>query len=146
LLVELIENFCSALEVELNKAEYLAPELISFPSGSCEIISQMLALYLQHQSIKNTVYTKNQTNVLEIGSIHYWVVVNSSIIIDLTAHQFEEFEGDCILPIKSEFHAQFKQLQMFYPDVNSLGRPDEGAENLLFYKRLMSRLKTHTSK
>jgi len=139
LLFELVKKFCDALLVELESAEYLESELCSFPGGSCEITSQMLALYLESEGIENVVYTRNETDVLEVGSVHYWVVVDN-IIVDLTAHQFTEFEGDCILPIESPFHAQFKQLATSSPSIASLDRPFSGQGNLLFYNKLMSRL------
>nr|WP_217516154.1 hypothetical protein [Vibrio metschnikovii] len=139
LLIELVKKFWTAFEEELNSSDYLDSELCSFPNGSCEITSQMLALYLKSSGINNVVYTRNKTNQLEIGSIHYWVVVEDRIIIDLTAHQFKEFEGSAICDVDSEFHRLFKQLRVNSPELESLERPSSRA-NTQFFERLMSRL------
>ncbi|EMK3316842.1 hypothetical protein V8043_004313, partial [Vibrio vulnificus] len=139
LLIKLVKKFFAAFEEELNASDYLDSELCSFPSGSCEITSQMLALYLKSSGVNNVVYTRNKTNQLEIGNIHYWVVVDDRIIIDLTAHQFKEFEGSAICDVDSDFHRLFDQLRVSSPDLQSLDRPSSSA-NVQFFERLMSRL------
>lgn len=140
MLEELIEKFCTAFEDELNSSDYLGSELCSFPHGSCEATSQMLALYLQSEGIDNVVYTRNETEHLEVGNIHYWVVVDDQIIIDLTAHQFQEFSGSFICSTDSTFHGKFNQLRASSPDIASLDRPLSCDSNIEFFKRVMSRL------
>ena len=140
LLIELVEKFCSAFEDELNSSEYLDSELCSFPNGSCEATSQMLALYLQSGGIADVVYTKNETEQLKVGSIHYWVVVENKVIIDLTAHQFDEFKGTHVCSVDSEFHSLFRQLSTSVPNKESLWRPFACDSNIKFFERLMVRL------
>ncbi|AGQ92291.1 hypothetical protein M634_11135 [Vibrio parahaemolyticus O1:Kuk str. FDA_R31] len=140
LLIELVQKFCSAFEDELNSSDYLDSELCSFPNGSCEATSQMLALYLQSAGIADVVYTKNETDQLEVGSIHYWVVVENKVIIDLTAHQFDEFKGTHVCSVDSEFHGLFKQLSTSVPNKESLWPPFTCDSNIKFFERLMVRL------
>lgn len=138
---ELVERFCVALIDELNEAEYLNPELSSFPHGSCEAISQMVALYLDSEGVEDVVFTRNKSTISGRNSVHYWVLVDSQVIIDLTAEQFDEFKGSCIrLVTDSPFHSQFEQLSFSRPNMESLVRPGIGADNVVFYKRLLSRL------
>lgn len=138
---KLVERFCVALIDELNEAEYLNPELSSFPHGSCEAISQMVALYLDSEGVEDVVFTRNRATISGRNSVHYWVLVGSQIIIDLTAEQFDEFKGSCIrLVTDSPFHSQFEQLSFSRPNLDSLVRPGIGADNIVFYKRLLSRL------
>jgi hypothetical protein len=140
-LQELVERFCVALIDELNEAEYLNPELSSFPHGSCEAISQMVALYLDSEGVEDVVFTRNKSTISGRNSVHYWVLVDSQVIIDLTAEQFDEFKGSCIrLVTDSPFHSQFEQLSFSRPNMESLVRPGIGADNVVFYKRLLSRL------
>ncbi|MEO3684669.1 hypothetical protein ABHN84_20610 [Shewanella vesiculosa] len=141
MLQELVERFCVALIDELNEAEYLNPELSSFPHGSCEAISQMVALYLDSKGVEEVVFTRNRAIISGRNSVHYWVLVGSEVIIDLTAEQFDEFKGSCIrLVTDSPFHSQFEQLSFSRPNLGSLVRPGIGANNIIFYKRLLSRL------
>lgn len=140
MLIESVEKFCSAFEDELTSSDYLDSELCSFPNGSCEATSQMLALYLQSVGIADVVYTKNETDQLKVGRIHYWVVVDNKVIIDLTAHQFDEFTGTHVCSVDSEFHNLFKQLSASAPSKESLCRPFTCDSNLKFFERLMVRL------
>ncbi|MBB1438708.1 hypothetical protein H5202_08435 [Shewanella sp. SG41-4] len=138
---DLVERFCVALIDELNEAEYLNPELSSFPHGSCAAISQMVALYLDAKGVEEVVFTRNRAIISGRNSVHYWVLVGSEVIIDLTAEQFDEFKGSCIrLVTDSPFHSQFEQLSFSRPNLDSLVRPGIGADNIVFYKRLLSRL------
>ena len=139
MLLELVKKFGDAFLLELDDAEFLDSELSSFPCGSCEVTSQMLALYLESQGVDNVVYTRNKTTSLEVGSIHYWVVADNTII-DLTAHQFEEFYGHCFLPLNSKFHAKFTQLSKNFPDINSLSRSYAGHSYLSFYENVIKRI------
>jgi len=140
-LLRLIEKFCVALVDELNESEYLNAEISSFPHGSCEAISQMVALYLDGEGVEDVVYTRNQATISGRDRVHYWVLVGSQVIIDLTAEQFDEFEGSCIrLVTESPFHSQFEQLRASRPSLDSLKRPGIGADNIVFYKRLLTRL------
>jgi hypothetical protein len=143
MLRELVHKFGVAFLSELEGSQLLGAELSSFPGGSCEITSQMLALYLHSQGISNVVYTRNQTSTLNVGSVHYWVIAENTII-DLTAHQFEEFEGYCFLPLGSEFHGQFEQLSVHQPDINSLYRQFDGQSYEAFYFNVINRIKTHS--
>ena len=140
MLLELVQKFGTAFLSELEEAQYLGAELNSFPGGSCEITSQMLALYLDSQGISNVVYTRNKTSTLNVGSIHYWVIAENTII-DLTAHQFEEFKGHCFLPLDSEFHGRFEQLSEHTPDINSLYRQYDGQSYENFYLNVINRIR-----
>ncbi|MEI4551237.1 hypothetical protein [Pseudoalteromonas spongiae] len=140
MLLELVHKFGAAFLSELEEAQYLGTELNSFPAGSCEITSQMLALYLYSNGINDVVYTRNQTSTLNAGSIHYWVIAENTII-DLTAHQFEEFKGHCFLPLDSEFHGRFEQLSEHKPDINSLYRQSDGQSYESFYFNVINRIK-----
>ncbi|MGR3979795.1 hypothetical protein [Pseudoalteromonas sp. 1181_04] len=139
MLLELVHRFGAAFLLELEDAQFLGAELSSFPDGSCEVTSQMLALYLDFQGVSNVVYTRNQTNSLKVGSVHYWVIADNTII-DLTAHQFEEFKGDCFLPLNSEFHGKFEQLSVSKPDISSLYRPFNGESYETFYLNVTKRI------
>lgn len=141
MLLELVHKFGNAFLSELEEAHNLGAELNSFPGGSCEITSQMLALYLDSQGINNVVYTRNRASTLKVGSIHYWVIAENTII-DLTAHQFEEFEGACFLPLDSEFHGRFEQLSEHKPDMNSLYRQFDGQSYENFYFNVISRIRS----
>jgi len=136
LIAELVKVFREALILELTEADFIETELSDFPYGSCEATSQMLALYLESEGIKDVVYTRNQFE----SSIHYWVVVND-LIIDLTAHQFSEVDEDFIVASESPFHSKFELLETHSPRRDSLNRMGSLYGYTRCYDSILSRVK-----
>ncbi len=118
LILELVKVFKRALMEELDQSKSVEAELSHFPYGSCEATSQMLALFLESRGIDEVTYTRNEWG----DYIHYWVVVNNETLIDLTAHQFPDCNDELIVTERSSFHDQFKCLESFPPNLESLDR------------------------
>ncbi|GLR04380.1 hypothetical protein GCM10007906_19680 [Vibrio hyugaensis] len=139
--IELVKKFKDALAMELKEADRVPAELSSFPFGSCEETSKMLALYLSDNDISDVVYTRNNTISEMSGSgVHYWVVVDGTWVIDLTAHQFDECDDDFIVSQSSDFHSNYELESAHIADINDLD--GFGSNDISkFYKKLTIRLK-----
>lgn len=136
MIAELVKVFRDALILELNEADFIDTELSDFPYGSCEVTSQMLALYLESEGIKDVVYTRNQLE----SSIHYWVVVDD-LTVDLTVHQFSEVDEDFIVASESTFHRKFELLETYSPCRDSLERRGSLYGYTRCYDSILTRVK-----
>jgi hypothetical protein len=136
LIHELVESFRHALIEELNEANFVDAELSSFPYGSCEITSHMLGIFLESKGISKVVITRNGRD----DSIHYWVVIDNKLIVDLTAHQFSEHESDCIVSEDSSFHENYKRIEEYKPNRCFLNRRGSLYGYTNFYDNIVSRL------
>lgn len=133
---ELVESFQHALLDELNEADFVDAELSSFPYGSCEITSHMLGIFLESKGISKVVITRNSRD----DSIHYWVVVDNKLIIDLTTHQFSDSESNCIVTEHSSFHGKYNRIEEFKPNHWFLKRCGSLYGYTLFYDNIVKRL------
>ncbi|PKG64723.1 MULTISPECIES: hypothetical protein [Pseudoalteromonas] len=137
MIAKLVESFKHALICEINEAKFVDAELSGFPFGSCEVTSQMLALFLESQGVRGVTYTLNQLG----DYFHYWVVVDDKLIIDLTAHQFSSCISDCIITSDSLFHKPYKFKKAHKPSYDLLERQGSLYGYTRFYKSILDRVK-----
>ncbi|MEF1231151.1 hypothetical protein QTO02_27395, partial [Vibrio fortis] len=86
---ELIENIVS-------ESTYVDVELQNFPSGACEVSSVILGLYLKENFDVNVIQSvgKRPSPDCEYSeNNHVWLTVNESVVVDITADQFDDFSS-----------------------------------------------------
>jgi len=95
----------AAASLERIGREHDVPLLRSFPNNSCEAASAIFGLVLREKYSSATVHVARGYNVPR-GHWHFWVEVNDQVV-DVTAHQFQSYEGPlvtvCPSPLETEF-------------------------------------------
>ncbi len=91
----------------------LVISLRDFPSGSCSDASYLLAKYLGEMGCGKFNYVVGIRKKDEWS--HVWLE-QDSIIVDITADQFEENESEVIVTSDVSFHQQFKEDQRWVAD------------------------------
>ncbi len=105
---------CGTLQSDLGRAlvffstDAVAKELPfahSFPKNCCERSAALLTVALANKYCEAKVlYVKGRNP--RSGKMHFWVEVES-IVLDVTAHQFDGFDGPLICPSPSPLEATF---------------------------------------
>ena len=101
---EMIENVVS-------ESTYVGIELQRFPSGACEVSSVILGLYLKEKYDVNVVQSvgKRPSPDCEYGeNNHVWLTVNATVVVDITADQFDDFSSKVFVGCDSAFHDTFE--------------------------------------
>lgn len=81
--------------------------IFMFPAGCCDFSSELLAIHLQNKDMQNTyLYVRGHD---ELERYHAWVECND-YIIDITADQFPEINGNIIISKSSQFHKRYTVL------------------------------------
>lgn len=125
-----------AVEQVISTSEYVDCELRNFPSGSCEVSSVIVGLYLQHIGIFDVVQTVgNRDN----GNNHVWLTVEGRYILDITADQFEDCEHEVIVAESTDFHETFEVYDTRPVDLSYLVRPGSEAYGK-FYSKVLAKL------
>lgn len=131
------------IEQVIEELSYVDIELQSFPSGACEVASVILGLYLQSehgvhvvQSVgKRSLFNDNQENN------HVWLTVNGSLIVDITADQFDDFHDSVFVGSESVFHDTFEKYDTRPVDFSYLIRSgSEGYSGV--YQNVLTSLKS----
>lgn len=126
-----------AIEQVISTSAYVDCELCNFPSGSCEVSSVMVGLYLQANGISDVVQTVGKRN--NGDNNHVWLTVEDRYILDITADQFEDCEYGVIVAESTDFHEKFEVYDTRPVDFSYLVRPgSEGYGN--FYSKVLAEL------
>ncbi len=143
-LSKLAVRFRQAVEEEISISDYVDVELNSFPVGSCEVTSQMFALYLISLNYENVKLTFNKRNKLDLSDYrkdsHVWIVVGGELIIDLTGDQYSDCSEPVIVSKNSKFHNSFSLKNIREVTGTCLFRPGCTSGYSNFYKRVSKRL------
>ncbi|USD30057.1 hypothetical protein J8Z24_08305 [Pseudoalteromonas sp. SCSIO 43201] len=133
-------EFRYAINEAISESGYVGGELDTFPIASCEVTSQMLGLYLLELGYENVIATFNQRpkrEPSEIGSdSHVWLVVNGSVIVDITADQYDDCINEVVVSENSKFHQTFTYYSNRELD---LSRPGSSGYSE-FYEQVKQRL------
>lgn len=83
------------LKAKLNREFNISDRMHNFPGGCCDDSCDLFAYYLYnayniHTKQGNGVYRDNNPNNT---TNHAWLIMNDGTIIDITADQFDFFEG-----------------------------------------------------
>ena len=116
-LKELAALYRENLERVLANTPDKGIELRSFPGGACEISSIMLGHFLHGVGFKGVElvnasrryrdYAYETESYSQEG--HVWLIINSEIIVDITADQFDDFDEPVCVVKKSDFHSKFTE-------------------------------------
>jgi len=132
---ELIENIVS-------ESTYVDVELQNFPSGACEVSSVILGLYLKENFDVNVIQSvgKRPSPDCEYSeNNHVWLTVNESVVVDITADQFDDFSSKVFVGRDSDFHDTFEVYDARPVDFSYLlRRGSEGYGNI--YKEVVTRI------
>ncbi|OCH02722.1 hypothetical protein [Aliivibrio fischeri] len=132
---ELIENV-------ISEYSYVDIELQSFPSGACEVSSVILGLYLKENYELKIVQSVGKRSALDdeySNNNHVWLTVNDSIIVDITADQFDDCSSKVFVGSNSGFHNTFEIYDTRPLDFSYLiRRGSEGYGKV--YKEVVSRM------
>lgn len=101
------ERFC-------RDASYLTlPFIHSYPKNSCEIASTLFALALQHKYPMALIEVVEGYNSLK-SQWHFWIEIDT-VVVDITAHQFHDFETPLICMSPSPFVPEFPKSSCVSP-------------------------------
>ncbi|MDW7547722.1 hypothetical protein [Pseudoalteromonas peptidolytica] len=101
---EMIENV-------ISEFTYVDIELQNFPSGACEVSSVILGLYLKEKYDVKVVQSVGKRPSPDCGyseNNHVWLTVNESVVVDITADQFDDFSSKVFVGRDSTFHDTFE--------------------------------------
>ncbi|WP_421850739.1 hypothetical protein [Marinomonas sp.] len=112
------------IEQVIDELPYVDVELQNFPSGSCEVASVILGLYVQSEHGIDVVQSVGKRPILNDyrENNHVWLTVNDSLIIDITADQFEDFQEQVFVGSESAFHSTFEVYETRPIDFSYLNR------------------------
>lgn len=96
----------SAIEALPHKA--LPPPMSSFPAGSCGDASLLLGAYFKDSGVSGFEYICGDRGSQQDNTwtSHAWLT-NGTLIVDITADQFEDAPGKIIVAEHSLWHATF---------------------------------------
>jgi len=99
------------IEQVIEELSYVDIELKNFPSGACEVASVILGLYLQSEHGVHVVQSVGKRSLFNDNgeNNHVWLTVNGSLIIDITADQFDDFHEPVFVGTESVFHDTFEE-------------------------------------
>ena len=117
---ELAAQFRAAIEHSLatgafNNLQHRPPLILSFPTGCCELVSELLRQFLFENGIESLlVYGDCWDDDCSCTQSHVWLVLKDGTVIDITGDQFKGrndiLKNDvavyCDLP--NEFYSHFK--------------------------------------
>lgn len=87
-----------------------APFLYSYPYSCCDIISTHLSFILKYKYDVRIAKAYNKNN----DEWHYWLEMEG-LVLDLTAHQFPQYNAPLICLIPSPLERQFKDVERVLP-------------------------------
>ncbi|MEZ8951006.1 hypothetical protein AB4552_03860 [Vibrio sp. 10N.222.54.C3] len=126
----------------VSESTYVDVELQRFPSGSCEVSSVILGLYLREKYAVNVVQSvgKRPSPECEYSeNNHVWLTVNETIVVDITADQFDDCLEKVFVGRDSAFHDTFEVYDTRPVDISYLlRRGSEGYGHI--YKEVVTRM------
>ncbi|MFA0539034.1 hypothetical protein AB4518_21875 [Vibrio sp. 10N.222.54.E8] len=126
----------------VSESTYVDVELQRFPSGSCEVSSVILGLYLRDKYAVNVVQSvgKRPSPECEYSeNNHVWLTVNETIVVDITADQFDDCLEKVFVGRDSAFHDTFEVYDTRPVDFSCLlRRGSEGYGHI--YKEVVTRM------
>lgn len=98
------------IELAIKELPYVDVELQSFPSGACEVASVILGLHLKSVFGLDVVQSVGKRSILNDyrENNHVWLTIDNSIIIDITADQFDDYQDQVFVGTDSAFHSSFE--------------------------------------
>jgi hypothetical protein len=103
----------AAASLERIGREHDVPLLRSFPTNSCEAASAVLGLVLRRKYAAATVHVVRGHDVVR-GGWHFWVEVDDHVV-DITAHQFERYDGPLVMVSPSPLESEFAEVDRLRP-------------------------------
>jgi hypothetical protein len=100
-LTKLVARFRSAI-IKSNPATLSLITLQNFPHGACGDAALLLAKYLQEKEYGNFDYVLGERE----GCSHAWLQ-RESLIIDITADQFDDQQAAVIVTVDHSWHSLF---------------------------------------
>ncbi|MCC4800269.1 hypothetical protein BCT30_05100 [Enterovibrio norvegicus] len=130
------------IENVVSESTYVDVELQNFPSGSCEVSSVILGLYLKDKYDINVVQSVGKRPSPDCDyseNNHVWLTVNETVVVDITADQFDDFSSKVFVGRDSAFHDTFEVYDIRPLDFSYLlRRGSEGYGSI--YKEVSTRM------
>jgi len=130
-----------AIDLVISESDYVDCELQSFPSGSCELSSVIVGLYLNKVGITDVVQTVARRPIPDDINTndHVWLTIDGKYIVDITADQFDDCNVEVIVSEGTDFHNTFEIYDTRPVDFSYLMRSgSEGYDN--FYSSVLAKL------
>lgn len=96
-----------------EKCTTALPFVHSYPRGSCEIVSAVLAQALQ-QKYKEAPVQVAMGYDPQLNEWHFWVEIGE-IIVDATAHQFAKYQGPLVIRRPSPLEDEYPHVERISP-------------------------------
>src|SRR6478609_5261918 len=111
-LTKIAQKVRQTVESLLIDVGSIGPELINFPTLSCEVSTQILGLYLRTKGVENIVACRGKRSTPNSSGeqIHTWLLVNNRIIMDITSDQFPDSVDKVFVGEYSDFHSSFSHI------------------------------------
>lgn len=95
--------------IEALPREKLPITMLAFPAGSCGDVSLLLGTYLKDSGIPDFEYVSGDRGSHDANTwtSHAWLA-RGSLVVDITADQFEDAPGKIIVSEDSVWHRTFK--------------------------------------
>ncbi len=100
---EHLETACSHVLYHLiesiNDADYVPPDLYSFPGGSCELTSYWLCILLNRIGFKNVMFCNGSRQLAheDLPKNHVWLHVENCYYVDITGYQFDNCNTSIVI-------------------------------------------------
>jgi hypothetical protein len=98
------------------------PWMHSFPKNCCEVATKLFARSISKKYVDCQVYVVKAYDS-ENNDWHYWTEVDGTVV-DLTAHQFLEYDGPLVKCMPSLLEKKFHELEKFKVGEISLSIPN----------------------
>ena len=114
----------SALRNDVHKVEVFfcregqndsLPFVHSFPKNSCEVVSAFLAVAAASK-YSGSIVVVARAYCRSKNEWHFWVEVGG-FVVDVTAHQFTEYEHPLICAVPSPLEMRFPDVERLRPEV-----------------------------
>lgn len=114
-LIDVLRMRATKIEEKLTEQRQIidAPFLQKYPLDCCEIVSTHFGLTLQAEFPSSSIRIVRGYNC-DKDEWHYWVELES-IVLDLTAHQFDQYDEPLVGMTPSPLEDQFPDVERLTP-------------------------------
>lgn len=114
-LIDLLRSRATEADNRLTEQRHTidAPLIHRYPFGCCEIVSTHWGLALQTEFPIFSIQIA-QAYDRDNNEWHYWVELEN-IVLDLTAHQFDQYDAPLVVYIPSPLEKRFPDVKRFAP-------------------------------
>ncbi len=83
----------------INDADYVPPELMTFPGGSCELTSYWLGTLLKKIGFQKIIFCNGsrQLSHEDQPKNHVWLYIDESFYVDITGDQFDNCNSPVVV-------------------------------------------------